>query len=243
MHRVTQLLPLLAGLSAVLAACANPAEPAPAADDGAAVVIVEREGRSDFCSGTVLSGTLVLTALHCVQEIGADRPADPASISLGIGAAIDDPRLSRVAVAEIRVPDPALIGSAAELQGNDIAVLVPARPLAMPGYGLPGQPPLPAPGDGLTLVGFGEDRFGRVGRRHATEVQVTGRTDTGFAYTGGGCLGDSGGPLLDGEGRPVAIASLGTSRHCEPHLTRYAEPLAPFADFLSDQLLRSGRSN
>jgi secreted trypsin-like serine protease len=240
---VTRRLRLLAGLSVALAACAGPPEPAPAAEGGAAVVIVEREGRPDFCSGTVLTGTLVLTALHCVQEIGADRPADPASISLGVGAAIDDPTLSRVAVAEIRVPDPAAIGSAAALQGNDIAVLVPVRPLPMPGFGLPGQPPLPAPGDSLSLVGFGEDRFGRVGRRHATEVQVTGRTDTGFAYTGGGCLGDSGGPLLDGKGRPVAIASLGTSRHCEPHLTRYAEPLAPFADFLSDQLLRSGRNN
>jgi len=240
---VTRRLRLLAGLSIALAACAGPPEPAPADDGGASVVIVEREGRPDFCSGTVLTGTLVLTALHCVQEIGTDEPADPASISLGIGAAVDDPALSRVAIAEIRVPDPALIGSAAELQGNDIAVLVPARPLPLPGFGLPGQPPLPAPGDSLTLVGFGEDRFGHVGRRHAIEVQVTGRTDTGFTYTGGGCLGDSGGPLLNREERPVAIASLGTSRHCEPHLTRYAEPLAPFADFLSDQLLRSGLNN
>lgn len=241
MRRAKRRLQLLAGLSVALAACASPSDPAPADDND--VVIVERQGRSDFCSGTVLTGTLVLTALHCVQEIGDHRPVDPAAITLGIGSAVDDPALSRVGVAEIRVLDPAMIGSPEDLQGVDIAVLVPQRPLPLPGYGLPGQPPLPAPGESLTLVGFGEDRYGRVGRRHSTEVRVTGQTDTGFAYTGGGCLGDSGGPLLNQEGRPVAIVSLGTSRHCEPQLTRYAEPLAPFADFLSDQLLRGGRNN
>lgn len=243
MRRFTRRLRLLSGLAAALAACANPPEQAPAADVETAVVIVQREGRPDFCSGTVLAGTLVLTAAHCVQEIGAARPADPGTISLAIGAATDDPALSRVAITEIRVPAAALFKTAADLQGSDIAVLVPARPLPVSGFGLPGQPPLPATGDRLTLIGFGEDRFGRVGRRHSVEVRVIERTETGFAYSGGGCLGDSGGPLLNAEGQLVAIASLGTSRHCEPHLTRYAEPLAPFADFLSDQLLRNGQGN
>ncbi len=243
MRRVEPRLRLFAGLAVALGACADPPQTASAVDGQTSVVIVQREGRPDFCSGTVLASTLVLTAVHCVQEIGADRPVDPATVSLGIGTAIDDPALSRWAIAEIRVPGPAVFQTPEDLQGNDIAVLVPSRPLPVPGLGLPGQPPLPAPGDSLTLIGFGEDRFGRVGRRHSVEVQVIERTETGFAYSGGGCLGDSGGPLLNAEGRLVAIASLGTSRHCEPQLTRYAEPLAPFADFFSDQLLRGNQGN
>lgn len=243
MRRVAPRLHVLAGLAVVLSACAEPPQTASAVNDQTPVVIVQREGRPDFCSGTVLASTLVLTAVHCVQEIGAAQPVDPASVSLGIGTAIDDPALTRWAVAEIRVPGPAVFQSPEDLLGNDVAVLIPARPLPLAGLGLPGQPPLPAPGERLTLIGFGEDRFGRVGRRHSLEVQVIERTETGFAYSGGGCLGDSGGPLLNADGRLFAIASLGTSRHCEPQLTRYAEPLAPFADFLSDQLLRGNQGN
>jgi V8-like Glu-specific endopeptidase len=243
LYRSAFRLVQLAAWSGMLAACVEPPQQTQAADGQASVVIVQRDGQPDFCSGTVLASTLVVTARHCVQDVGAERPVDPATISLGVGAAVDDPALSRVAVAEIRVPGPQRFETAADLQGSDIAVLVPAHPLPLPGLGLPGQPPLPVPGDSLTLTGFGEDRFGRVGRRHDSDVTVTERTQTGFAYSGGGCLGDSGGPLLDAEGRLVAIASLGSSRHCEPQLTRYAEPLAPFADFLSDQLLRSGSNN
>ncbi len=243
MRRLNRCLPLFAGLAVALVACNNLPEAAPVVEGETSVVIVQREGRPDFCSGTVLAGTLVLTAVHCVQEIGASLPVEPATINLGMGTAIDDPARSDVAVAEVRVPSPAVFQSPEDLLGSDIAVLIPSRPLPLPGIGLPGQPPMPAPGDSLTLIGFGEDRFGRVGRRHSVEVQVIERTETGFAYSGGGCLGDSGGPLLNAEGRLVAIASLGTSRHCEPHLTRHAEPLAPFADFLSDQLLRDNQGN
>lgn len=208
-----------------------------------AVAIVERKGKPAFCSGTALSERLVLTALHCVQELGAGSPDPPAAFRVGFGAATTDPDLRWVAVSEVRRPDPAYLDQIEDLQGKDFAVLILQAPFEGRTFALPQQVPLPAIGSKLTVMGFGEDRYGLVGRRHLTAVTVTGHRPDGFTFQGGGCLGDSGGPIIDAEGRLIGLVSIATSPHCTPNFDRIGQPLAPFADFIVDQLLRGGQNN
>lgn len=214
---------------------------APANANG--VVIVARQGETDFCSGTVLSDTMVLTALHCVQDIGTDAPRPAAAFRVGFGAATFDKNVRWIGVGEVRTRGVTRLGKVEDLQGIDVAVLMLQTPFAGERFSLPEQTPPPQVGSKLTIVGFGEDRYGLVGRRHATTVTVTGHTPDGFTFVGGACRGDSGGPILDGKGRLIGVVSIGTSRHCTPNFTRIGQPLAPFADFIVDQLLRDGQNN
>ena len=209
-----------------------------------AIAIVHRKGEKNFCSGTVLSERMVLTALHCVQDLGADAPHPPSAFRVGFGEATFDANVHWVGVSDVLTPSAAYLNEVEDLQGADVAVLMLQAPFDGTPFALPQQAPQPEIGSELTIVGFGEDRYGLVRRRHHAIVTVTGHTPRGFTFVGGGCLGDSGGPILDGEGQQlVGIVSIGTSRHCAPNFTRIGQPLAPFADFLIDQLLRGGQNN
>ena len=207
------------------------------------VVIVHRRGERSFCSGTMLSGRLLVTALHCVAEIGAEAPYPSPEIRVGFGASTTDPGLIWRDVSRIVLLTEAIPKTVEDLQGQDVVLLELATETEGPAFGIPGQLPLPEAGDVLTLIGFGEDRFGVVGTRHAVEVTVTGQTTGGFSYTGGGCLGDSGGPLLTGDGPLIGIASLGTTNLCTPNHQRIGQALAPFSDAIIDTLLRPGNLN
>jgi hypothetical protein len=75
------------------------------------------------------------------------------------------------------------------------------------------------------LIGFGEDRYGRLGLRHATRVTITRQGARTLTFAGAGCRGDSGGALVDDSGTLVALVSLGTRRHCTKQGLRYGQRL------------------
>jgi len=233
----------------VLSAALIPQSPDPGTDRPSftvqveAAAIVQRRGEKEFCSGALVSNRIILTALHCVQDLATGEAATPTSLRVGFGQTVSDPDTRWTEVAEVLLPAMSYIDAIEDLQGNDIALLVLAEVIELAPFPLPDQSPLPEAGVELALVGFGEDRYGYVGARHVTSITVTEATRTGFAFIGGGCLGDSGGPILDQEGRLVGLVSLGTSRHCVPGKTRFAQPLAPYADFIVDHLLRTGENN
>lgn len=207
------------------------------------VVIVHRRGERAFCSGTMLTGRLLVTALHCVAEIGAEAPHPVSELRVGFGLSTTDPDLVWRDVSRIVLLTPEIPKTVEALRGQDVVLLELSAESESPVFGIPGQVPVPEPGAVLTLIGFGEDRFGLVGTRHSVEVTVSDQTEGGFTYSGGGCLGDSGGPILTGEGVLVGIASLGTTSLCTPNHQRIGQSLAPFSDAIIDTLLRPGNLN
>ncbi|MEM9063357.1 MAG: trypsin-like serine protease [Pseudomonadota bacterium] len=208
-------------------------DPLPAiADKLSGVVIVHRRGERAFCSGTVLAGRLLVTARHCVQEIGAPAPYPVEEMRVGFGASTTDPDIVWRDVSRTLVLSDDPFRSVEDAQGRDVALIELPGDTNSAQFGVPQQIPELEPGETLTLIGFGEDRYGLVGTRHSVDVTVTGRTERGFTYTGGGCLGDSGGPLLRPDGTLVGIVSLGTTELCAPNYERVGQSLIPFIDFI-----------
>ena len=236
---------VLAFVSGPLLGCQYSREPVewrgPINLDG--VVIVQRRGQEDFCSGALVSDRLVLTALHCVRNVGDTGEHGASSFQVGFGTSTYDEETRWVDVREVLVSDESYAQSVEDLRGSDFALLVLETPVDRTPFPMPVQMPLPEKDAELVIVGFGEDRYGYVGKKHTTRVTVMEQTENGFAFVGGACRGDSGGPILDRNGRLVGLISLGTTKHCIPERTRFGQPLAAFTDFITDQLLRGDVNN
>lgn len=169
------------------------------------VMILDPHG--DLCTGTALARDLVLTAAHCVA-----RPLTYRVKVFQTGATI--------AVAAIaRHPRFNLASYAASRATADLALVKLATPL--PDIVVPaalGAARRVAPGETLTIAGFGVTRAGTargLGLPHSAKLTVTGKPGalqvrlvdaaTRNARPGlGACTGDSGGPAYDGDG-PLVI--------------------------------------
>lgn len=161
--------------------------------------LVDREHRM-FCTGTLLTRDVVLTAAHCVVKDGIVKW--PYAFYVG-----DDIRLGGVFA---RVVTGAVHPEYDPLShANDLAVL---RIIGKaPAVTLPGlASEIPAVDTELRAVGFGHNAVAA----RAFETRVIARTDGAFRYAPGTCPGDSGGPLLtlDGTGtwRITGVVSTGS---------------------------------
>ncbi len=210
MSRLLSVLIVLMSGTPALAVTGN----APAADGWAARPIVMLvDARDDLCTGTALAPDLVLTAAHCVvRPVAYKVKAYQTGVPIPVRTIVRHPRFDFASYTASRATaDVALVKLAAPLPD----VVVPAALAA---------PRRVAAGETLTIAGFGVTLAGTargLGQPRMATLSVTGQPGslqirlydlaTRNLRAGlGGCTGDSGGPVFDGEG-PLVIGVVSWS--------------------------------
>jgi secreted trypsin-like serine protease len=211
---VTAALALL--LSSPASAIVGGAAPSPEGIGRSVVTIVGSRG--NFCTGSLVAPTLVLTVAHCVQpgaeykivEYDADRKPQLRDVKR---VAVHPGFQMQTMLAHRATADVALLQLALPAKGKSSAVL--------------GIPQLPlAPGNKFTIAGIGvtvrgDGKSGGVvrtagliatGKPGTLQIRLVDPAAQGTQEGLGACTGDSGGPVFeDREGAPVIIGVISWS--------------------------------
>lgn len=200
-----------------------------------------------FCTGTLISPTVVVTAGHCTYHSAAafvwfDSQWNPSKPPAAIGMPVTQPDFN---------PDRTLPNT------GDLGVVLLSRPLQMATYGaLPGAGLLENLGRakghelGVSIVGFGFQSLdppvrtgvrtlgtARIQNLNSSFVRDFGLKISGVNGSGrsGSCLGDSGGPILHGDSNlVVAVQSFGDVDTCAGATYGYRTDTASARAFLDD---------
>ncbi|HEX7134413.1 MAG TPA: trypsin-like serine protease, partial [Iamia sp.] len=280
-HRSSLSRRLLVGVLALLAVCGLAAAPGGAEDprsdprivggteaaDGAwpsqvALVFSDTVDNRDaqFCGGTLIARNWVLTAGHCVSDLG--DPGDPSDdffprvqdIEVLVGTQDLQSGGTRIAVVEFR-QHPSWL----QYDGrNDLALLrldKPA-PASIPFQPLTAQNVSPSAGAAVTTTGWGTTAFGEPNyptKLRQVTVNVSSASDCQDGYPGfyqqstmvcaaapgkDSCQGDSGGPLVQNRGGTwvqVGIVSTGEGCAFEGFPGIYTR-VAAFSNWIKQQI-------
>ena len=207
-------------LTASSQAIVGPTREAPGPAGHVVSLLIRDRGKAGFCSGVVMGSNAVLTAGHCARPV-ADmrvfyRDADGAPVFIEVEAAALHPGFKADAISRRVVSvDLALIRTATPLDPR-----FSAPDLDETGGVVLGQP--------LLAAGFGVAREGdqkSAGVLREIDLVVRAPLSSLLVWasapggaSGGACTGDSGGPILTGDGARlmaiIAWSAGAAGRHC-----------------------------
>ena len=214
-------------------------------------------GGSGGCTGSLIAENVVLTARHCIAQLGnADRGVRcnqttaeaayrPSQVYITLEQRLTQSPSDYITVEEIVTPTERL------LCNTDIALLKQSRRIRT------SEMPLLVPrvdqgvreNEQFTIIGYGGTDDGGNGagqRRIRNNISVTcseGRCpryaarDREWGGGGGVCKGDSGGPAIDEQGRVIGVASRG-GQNCSSSI--YSS-VAGWGDWIIDHTIRFTR--
>jgi secreted trypsin-like serine protease len=199
------------------------------------------------CTATLIAPDVILTAAHCLDEVGFGDFGFTLDSDLSPGVVAADVVPALVVHAHPSF-DPQ--GQARDLgQVNDIGVVILERPVAtavVESLDVPGAPDAPDPvasGSELTLAGYGVLKWyltGTVGIKRDAVVLVDQVQDYELKTVAADpepCRGDSGGPLFVGapeSRRLTAVISRGVGYSFMCDNGAIATRVAPYLDWIAD---------
>lgn len=229
MHRLAALAVVCAGCAPEVGADRLGLAGGVADSELDAVVALETEGAL-FCSGTVVAPRVVLTATHCLAQVGSG-----AAIDVVVGADVASP-VARIEVARARRhPDWRF-----DSLSDDIAVVALADDAPVPALAMSTRALTAADegtevvlaGYGLTSIDGGDDSgVRRRGRAPITGVRASQISINGGTGAPSACAGDSGGPSLLDEGGELRVAGVHSRASCSS-LTQDERVDVHVADFI-----------
>jgi hypothetical protein len=183
-----------------------------------------------FCTGALLSPDTILTAAHCVAQDGVVRWPWGFFLGQDVGLGGQFVRVLDGAVHPAYEPF---------LHAADLAVLRIAGGAPRAAF-LDIDGAVPPVGASVRIIGFGAGAVGP----DSLDAEVTAQDADGFRYQPGTCPGDSGGPVLVGDGAALAgvvstgAAGCGSARAvaAAPHEAWIGEAMA----FLDPPACRAG---
>lgn len=202
------------------------------ADHGHPAVVAIRIGSNALCTGSIVAPDVVLTARHCVSNT-----AEAVSCGSHDVYGDRDPRAmvvysNGVAIAKGRA---LVVPSSSRLCGEDAAAIVLDRKVSITPLSIGS----PASGEWATAVGFGKQgTYGPAGEKMKRKVRVLAVSSSELEIGQGTCPGDSGGPLLDGNGKIIGIVSRGNPPCDGPNATNIYSRADVHADLVKKAVLR-----
>ena len=228
-----------------------------APDETAIVLIVYDDDTTSFCSAVVIAPNLLMTARHCVTDVGSGiRTSCAGAITTSSPPYFDEMRPFRIgvvtdgaALANARVK-PATHGrrvfhpASNDRCSPDVALVELEAPLSVPAVRLE-LATRPNVGQSVSVVGYGSANGRSVTpptrRKRDVTVRAYPASGIGTATTGV-CDGDSGGGILAADGALVGITFAGVAEASNCNGDTGFVPLPDVADLVRFALQETGNA-
>lgn len=185
-----------------------------------AVVTVQTFGGVGLCTGTLITPNVVLTAKHCVQGAGAERPYPVSAFTIGVGDRVGATENHRVRYVETTpgvYESDRTQGLRGAIFGIDVAVLVLREPITdIEPIPVRRDRPDDMIGQTFTAIGFGDRPDGNAGLKYKGDGVLASISESILYTREVICSGDSGGPMIQEapERRVIGVASFGQADSC-----------------------------